>query len=127
MNIECAKKQAEAVVKNVVNCLAEKQYNKIQEFAEMKDLSSELLKELIDDFLECNELPYIDKYGVKCNFTPQYEYHQLSYYFFNDNSGFSIDYDLTTDNEINDLTLQMKFLYTNKDELKAIFEDVHIL
>ena len=37
-----------------------------------------------------------------------------------DGSGFKLDYDLTTDSELMDLSLQLEFLYADKG-LKSIF------
>ena len=55
----------------------------------------------------------IDEYGVPCNFHPKYEYSQLSVYEYADHSGFTVDYEMTLNSELVDLTLQLKFLYTN--------------
>ena len=55
----------------------------------------------------------IDEYGVPCNFHPNYEYSQLSVYEYADLSGFTVDYEMTSNSELVDLTLQLKFLYTN--------------
>ena len=45
---------------------------------------------------------------------------------FNDGSGYHMDYDLTTDGERNDLTLQVEFL-KEKDGYIAILDDLHTL
>lgn len=44
---------------------------------------------------------------------PKYEYSQLSVYEYADHSGFTVDYEMTSNSELVDLTLQLKFLYTN--------------
>ncbi|MBD5159820.1 MAG: hypothetical protein HDT23_06225 [Ruminococcus sp.] len=84
------------------------------------------MEKFIEGCLELNELSHIDKYDVPCNFNPKYEYHQLKVYVYNNGKGFATDYDLTTDSEINDFTLQMEFLFTDKG-IKAYILDVHIL
>lgn len=85
-----------------------------------------MIAELVDKYLELNELPYIDKYGVPCNLPPNRAYRQINGGFYNDNSGFWIDYDLTTNSELNDLTLQMSFLFKN-NEIKPSLLDIHIM
>lgn len=127
MNNEEAKKLAEPIVKEVVNCISEKRYMDIKKYAEFEDIPLSDLIEEIEGFLELNELPYIDKFDISCNFKPQYEYHQLECYVFNDGSGFHMDYDLTTDGELNDLTLQMRFLFTESGTLTAYILDVHVM
>ncbi|MDO4943792.1 MAG: hypothetical protein Q4E74_01170 [Ruminococcus sp.] len=63
---------------------------------------------------------------MACNFRPKYEYHQLNFYHYDNGSGFWADYDLTTDCELNDLTLQMEFLY-DRENLKARLIDLHVM
>lgn len=117
----------EPVVKNVVDCIAERKYDSIPEIAEIRDMTLEDFKYLIEEFLEINELPYIDSFDTECNFKPQYEYHQLNIYVYNNGTGFAADYALTTDGELNDLTLQMEFLFTEPDKLTARILDAHVL
>ncbi|MDE7432686.1 MAG: hypothetical protein K2N34_12340 [Lachnospiraceae bacterium] len=127
MNVEEARKLAEPTVKEVVNCIAEKRYTDILKYANFENISLSDFKEEIEGFLELNELPYIDKFDVLCTFQPQYEYHQLSCYIYRDGSGFHMDYDLTTDRELNDLTLQMEFLFMESDVLLAKILDAHVM
>ena len=130
---------AEPTVKKVVDLLAERKYSEIFEIVEMaswpvdpntEEMSTwtvEDLQEAVDGFLELNELPYMDKFGVPCDFHPQYEYHQLRCILYRDGSGFSADYDLTTDGEKNDLTLQMEFLFMDANTMNPIFLDVDVM
>ena len=130
---------AEPIVKKVVDLLAERKYSEVFEIVEMaswpvdpntEEMSTwsvEDLQEAVDGFLELNELPYMDKFGVPCDFHPQYEYHQLSCILYRDGRGFSADYDLTTDGELNDLTLQMEFLFTDANTMNPIFLAVHVM
>lgn len=45
---------------------------------------------------------------------------------FNDGSGYHMDYDLTTDGAINDLTIQIEFL-KKTDGYIAVLDDLHTL
>ena len=45
---------------------------------------------------------------------------------FNDGSGYHIDYDLTTDGALNDLTIQIEFLKTAKGYI-TVLDDLHTL
>ena len=84
-------------------------------------------EELIEGFLEINELPYMDCFEVPCTFHPQYEYHQLSCIVYSDGRGFHADYDLTTDGELNDLTLNMDFLFTESGAFAVKILDAHVM
>ena len=123
-----AEQLAEPVVKEVVNCIAGKRYADIGKYAQFDGLSLSVLTEVIEGYLELNGLPYMDCFGVPCTFQPQwYEYHQLKCYVYNDGSGFHADYDLSTDGELNDLTLQMEFLFTESGGVVASISDVHVM
>lgn len=130
---------AEPTVKKVVDLLAERRYSEIFEIVEMASWpvdpntdemstwSVEDLQEAVDGFLELNELPYMDKFDVPCNFHPKYEYHQLNCILYTDGRGFAADYGLTTDGELNDLTLQMEFLFTDANTMRPVLLDVHVM
>lgn len=127
MNVQEIEKLAEPVVKEVVNCIAEKRYADIEKYAKLADLSLPDFTELIEGFLEINGLPYMDRFDVPCTFNPQYEYHQLYCIPYKDGSGFHVDYDLTTGGELNDLTLQMDFRFTESGTLDATVLDAHVM
>lgn len=127
MNEQEAEQLAEPVVKEIVNCISEKRYADIEKHAELEGISLFDLAELIEGFLEINGLPYIDRFEVPCTFNPQYEYHQLSCIVYRDGSGFHADYALTTDGELNDLTLQMEFLFAESGALVARVLDAHVM
>ena len=122
-----AKTMAEPVVKNIVNCMANGDYEHILEFAELENgITIDEFKKWAEDYLEENSFSHYDKYGVAINFHAQH-YQQFSVYTYNDGSGFSVDYDLTTDGELNDLTLIMNFLFDNNKVLRAYIHDLHVL
>lgn len=127
MNKQEAEKLVEPVVREVVNCISEKRYADIEKYAQFSDLSLSDFTELIEGFLEINELPYMDRFEVPCNFNPQYEYHQLYCGVYKDGKGFWVDYQLTTDGELNDLTLQMEFLFTESGLLAAKVLNAHVM
>lgn len=100
------------VITEILAVFHKKEYMKILEYvneSEIDDLPS--MFECIDATLKENGFDAIDEYGVPCNFHPAYEYSQLSIYEYDDHSGFSADYDMTSDSELVDLTLQLKFKY----------------
>ena len=126
-----AKVLAEPIVKEVVNCMADGRYDLIPNHAEFKDerITIEDFKEWAEGYLKVNELSHYDKYGVLNNFQPKYDkslYDQFSVYLYNNGTGFQVDYDLTTDSEINDLTLSMEFLFFD-NAVKAYIVDIHVL
>ena len=108
------KEKAIEVITNILAAFHKKEYSKVMEYvdeSEIDDLPS--LFECIDETLKENGFNTIDEYGVPCNFHPKYEYSQLSVYEYADHSGFTVDYEMTSNSELVDLTLQLKFLYTN--------------
>lgn len=126
-DVQEAEKLAEPVIKEVVNCISEKRYAHIEKYAEFSDLSLSDFTELIEGFLEINELSYIDGFDVLCTFRPEYEYHQLHCGIYTDCRGFWADYDLTADGELNDLTLQMQFLFTESGALVSKILGAHVM
>jgi hypothetical protein len=131
MTEEEAKVLAEPIVKEVVNCMADGRYDLIPNYAGFQDESFTIedFKGWAEDYLKDNELSHYDKYGVPNNFQPNYDkslYHQFSVYLYNNGTGFEVDYDLTTDSEINDLTLIMEFLFIDNG-VKANIVDIHVL
>lgn len=86
--------------------------------------SREILQEAVEDIIE--DAGEIDPFGVSCGFHPNYAYHQWEFYRLNDGSGMRLDYDLTSNGALNDWTLQLEFHF-EQDQIKVIFEDLHIL
>lgn len=127
---EEAARIVEPVIKDVVNCIADKRYQDLSLYVVFqKDggLTIEILKECIEGYLDLNKLPYIDRFDVPCVFRPCYEYRQLEIYIYNNGTGFAADYGLTTDGELNDLTLQMEFLLAESNKIEAFILDAHVL
>jgi len=127
-----AKISAEPVVKAVVNCMADGNYQNLPEYAEFTEGDSpELFQKFADEYLKLNDLSHFDHYDVPCNFNPHYqngsEYHKFEVFLWKNNKGFSIDYDLTTDGDLNDLTLQMDFFFQENHTLRAVITDIHVL
>ena len=126
-----AKALAEPIVKEVVNCMADGRYDQIPDYAGFQDesITIEDFRGWAEDYLIDNELPHYDRYGVPNNFQPKYDkslYHQFSVYLYNDGTGFEVNYDLTTDSELNDLTLIMEFLFDDNG-VRANIVDIHVL
>lgn len=125
------KMQAEAmaieIIKLVVNSLSRKQFEEVSDITNLASLTIENITEIVNEYLELNKLKYIDAFGVKCGFNPNYAYKQINFYHYTNGTGFAADYDLTTDGELNDLTLQMEFLYGKGDLLTSYLVDLHVL
>jgi hypothetical protein len=95
------------IVEDIVNRMAKNDYDGMADLVANPRADLDDLADWVRSFLEMNELNGIDVYGAPCDFHPQYEYHQLRVYPYDDASGFAAEYDLTTDGELNDLILQM--------------------
>lgn len=118
---------AEKIVEQVVNAISEADYSKIADIVDDIDcLSIAEIEELAEGFKSINDLEGFDSYGIPCSFKPKYEYHQLNFYKWDDGKGMSCEYDLTTDGDLNDLTLMIDFYY-EENMLKSIFKDLHVL
>lgn len=122
---------AEPVVRGVVNCMADRNYEGITEYASyIEGVTPEKFRNWAEEFLELNGFSHYDRYGFPNNFQPQYDktrYQQMSIYIYNDGTGFGVEYDLTSDSELNDLTLIMDFFYNAEGDIKAYIEDLHVL
>ncbi len=109
------------VITQILKVFHKKEYEKLTNFVDAsKEDNIASLFECIEATLADNGFDAIDEYGVPCNFHPQYEYSQLSLYEYDNHSGFSVDYDMTSNSELADLTLQLEFLYTDNG-LKTVF------
>ena len=109
------------VITKILKAIHLKKYEEIIDYvdeSEVDDLNE--MFECVEKSLEYNGFGSIDEYGAACNFHPQYEYSQLYIYEYDNNSGFAVDYQMTSDSELVDLTLQLEFLYT-KSGFKTVF------
>ena len=115
-------KQAMKVIENVLLSIHNKDYKSILNHVDETEIENvDSLFHFIQGTLELNGYDSIDEYGVPCDFHPKYEYSQINFYEYEDNSGFAVDYDLTSKSEPVDLCLQMKFSYTGDGGMKSIF------
>lgn len=116
-----SRQQAVTVIINVLKAIHQKEYQHILDCVDDSEENDiEMLFHFIQETLRLNGFGTIDEYGIPCHFHPAYKYEQLRFYEFDDNSGFAAEYDLTSDSELVDLCLQMKFLY-QKSGLKSVF------
>ena len=109
------------VITKILKAIHLKKYEEIMDCvdkSEVDDLNE--MFECVEKTFEYNGFGCIHEYGAACNFHPQYEYSQLSIYEYDNHSGFAVDYQMTSDSELVDLTLQLEFLYT-KSGLKIVF------
>lgn len=122
---ENEKEYAIETLKKILDALHEKKYNeviKIVDESEIENLT-EFLSGPIDETLKTNNFETIDEYGIECNFQPNYEYSQIMIDKYNNSKDFYLEYDLTSNGNLVDLSLQLKFKYT-KDGLKCIFKNI---
>ena len=100
------------VLKKILRAIHLNNYSEIMDCVDGSEVDDvrELL-EYIHDSLQLNDFDKIDEYGVECNFHPNYEYSQLQVYEFNDQTGFAVEYQMTSNSELVDLTLKLEFLY----------------
>lgn len=119
--------QAAKVIEKVVNLIAKSDYSKIPTVIdELNTWSVSLIEEIAETYKYNNDLECFDLYGTPCSFKPKYEYNQLTFYKWNNGAGMSCEYDLTTNGDLNDLTLMIDFYYED-GLLKSTFEDLHVM
>ncbi len=102
------------VITNILKAIHLKKYEDIMNYVDESEIDD--LNEFfyyIEKSLELNDFDTIDEYGVECHFNPPYEYSQLEIYDYDDQTGFAVDYDLTSNSELVDMVLQVEFLYTD--------------
>ena len=99
------------VLVKVLLAMHEKRYSDIPvlfDDIEWNDMSE------VQELVESRTFDSVDEYGAPCDFNPPYQYSQLEFYDYNDDSGFRLEYDLTTGSELMYLSLQLEFIYTDK-------------
>ena len=102
------------VITNILKAIHLKKYEDIMNYvdeSEIDDLNE--FFDYVEKSLELNDFDTIDEYGVECHFNLPYEYSQLEIYDYDDQTGFAVDYDLTSNSELVDMVLQVEFLYTD--------------
>lgn len=104
---------AEETLKNVVSVIHRKQYSNIVKFVD------DIMQDDIDNLRECIELQEnieIDEYGFKCS--AEDEHSRIDYYAYDDNSGFAVEYELTSFGDCTNIVLQLEFIYSRKKLIK---------
>lgn len=102
------------VITNILKAIHLKKYEDIMNYvdeSEIDDLNE--FFDYVEKTLELNDFDTIDEYGVECNFHPPYEYSQLEIYDYDNQTGFAVDYDLTSNSELVYMMLQVEFLYSD--------------
>lgn len=125
-NSNIIKESAINVLKNILFLLHNKDFKSIKSIisdSEIDDLE-EYLNEYLQGSLELNGYDTIDQFGVKCLFNPPYQYSQLDIYDYNDGSGFLLEYAMTSNGNLVDMSLQLEFLYTENKTVKCIFKGI---
>lgn len=122
---------AEPVVRGIVDCMACRDYERIPEFAALPaGISAAQLRNWCEAYLMENRLRCFDSYGAPVHFAPfcdMKHYEQLNVYLYNDGSGFSAEFDLSSDGALNDLMLLVEFLYDENQTPVPHIEDIHVL
>ena len=120
------KEYALTVIKNVLKTMHNKKYMKILQYVDESEEDEVGMSELfnyVQETLESNGFDAVDEYGIPCNFYPGHEYSQAEFFEFDDGSGFAVDYNLTSNSELVDMSLQIEFLYI-PGGLKSVFVTV---
>lgn len=127
MDRQTAEQKAIEILKQVVDALAEKRYEDIPKLAEMEHWTPGMLRDHVAEHLQLCGLSRMDGWTEERAASPTNpRYQQLNFYHFNNGSGLAVDYDLTSDGERNDLTLQMEFLYEGGG-LRPVLLDLHVM
>lgn len=123
--LEEYRQQAIRVLTQILSTFHSKNYGAILSIVDESRISDleNYLVQYLQGTLELNDFTTIDEYGVECSFKPPYEYHQLEIELYNDNSGFYLEYAMTSSGDLVDITLHLDFLFTDKG-LKSIFVDI---
>ena len=109
MDKQTAEQKAIEILKQVVDAISERRYGDIPSLAYTGWWTGQRLEKIIEDFLQASSLSGMDRWDVTQG-TPSP----------------NPKYDLTTDGELNDLTLQMEFFYEGEG-LRPVFLGLHVL
>ena len=119
-----AKSIAGPIVKEIVNCISSGQYENVCRFAAFSNgFSDVIMKEMLEEYQTINGLSHYDEYDVP--FTGNRP--RIDVYVFDNGEGFAVDYDLSTDGQPNDLTLQIRFFNNGNGGYNAFVDDCHVL
>ena len=119
-----ARNIAEPIVKEIVNCISSGRYELLCRFVTFSNgFTEDVMKELLEGYLKVNDLSHYDDYDGPFLGNRS----QLDVYVFDNGKGFAVDYDLTTDGQPNDLTLQMRFFNDGNGGYNAFVDDCHVL
>ena len=119
-----ARNIAEPIVKEIVNCISSGRYELLCRFVTFSNgFTEDVMKELLEGYLKVNDLSHYDDYDVPFLGNRS----RLDVYVFDNGKGFAVDYDLTTDGQPNDLTLQMRFFNDGNGGYNAFVDDCHVL
>ena len=114
------------ILKNILFFLHNKDFKSVESIisdSKIDDIE-EYLNEYFQKSLELNGYDTIDQYGVKCLFNPPYQYSQLDIYDYNDGSGFLLEYAMTSNGNLVDMSLQLEFMYDENKAIKCIFKGI---
>lgn len=99
-------------LKKIVNLISDKKYEEVAQIAEMGELTSETMKEIIEGHLEINDLPdHMDHFSDK-KYYDMYD-EEVSAGIYDNDKGIWIEYHFSAEGECTDLTLQVDFLFTD--------------
>ncbi len=119
------KLEAIEVCKKILSALHKNDFGKIISIvdeSEIEDLE-DFLSEFLQGNLEGNGFDTVDEYGAECSFKPNYEYSQLTIDEYDDESGFYLDYEMTSSGELVDMILQLEFIYEDGG-IKSVFKTI---
>lgn len=114
---DMAVEMAKTDLKKIVNLIADQRYGEIAQIAEMGELSGEKIKEIIEGYLEENDMPcHIDYFSDKAYYD-MYD-NEVNGGIYDNGKGIWIEYHLYSDGEDTGLVLQADFLF--KDGSNAL-------
>lgn len=99
-------------LKKIVNLISDKKYEELAQIAEMGELTSEVMKNIVEGHLEINDLPdHMDHFSNKKYYDIYDE--EVNGGIYDNEKGIWIEYHFSAEGEPTDLTLQVDFLFTD--------------
>lgn len=117
-------KERECFITFVENALGKLAKEKYTSFLSLFDSSQMTEQELIFALKYLDETQPVTKIDDLALMKDKHQ--MVDLIAFRDGSGYHMDYDLTTDGELNDLTIQIEFLKTEKGYIVSL-DDLHTL